>query len=261
VHWLTAIGCSQVETGEVGLRKTFNGTIETGELGVGYHQVIFDDVILFAAKEILLPEENLTPQTKDKTTLTDFDVTFTYTVEPSAIAELYIKYSTTAHLKAEGAEEIFPIGAFVGPIIRNAAYTSVSEFNALEVSDNRKTIEENIRKYANEKLDGESLGGKVAVKLVNVKNIQLAPEIIASANRVVQTQNELTAKRTEVEIATQEARRIQELSRQTDAKYVELLNAQSGMKMAEAMGIAAVKGSSFWIVPANFSALGNVLGK
>ncbi len=256
-----AIGCTQVQTGEVGLRRTFNGTIETGELGVGFHQVVIGDVILFAAKEILLEEVDFTPQTKDKTTITDFDVTYTYSVDPDSVAELYIKYSTTAHLKVEGAEEIFPMGAFVGPIIRNAVYTAVSEHDALEVNDNRKLIEENIKRYANTKLEGENLSGKVTIKLVNIKNIQLAPDIIASANKVVTTQNELTAKKTEVQIAAQEALRIQELSRQTDAKYVELLNAQAGMKMAEAMGAAAAKGSSFWIVPANFTALGNVPGK
>lgn len=255
------VGCTRVETGEVGLRKTFNGTIEPGELGVGYHQTIVGNVILFATKEILLEEENLTPQTKDKTTLTDFDVTFTYNVDPQSVAELYIKYSTTAHLIVQGASEIFPMGAFVGPILRNGVYTAVSEFDALSVNDNRKIIEDNIKKYANSKLEGEGLNGKVTVNLVNIKNIQLAPDIIDSANKVVKTQNELTAKKTEVQIAIQEGLRIQELSKQTDAKYVELLNAQSQMKMSEAIAAAAAKGSTVWIVPSNFSALGNVLGK
>lgn len=255
------VGCTRVETGEVGLRRTFNGTIEPSELSVGYHQTLIGDVILFATKEILLEEENLTPQTKDKTTLTDFDVTFTYNVDPQSVAELYTKYSITAHLSVPGSEEIFPMGSFVGPILRNAVYTSVSEHDALAVNDNRKSIEENIKKYANSKLEGEGLNKKVTVNLVNIKNIQLAPDIIESANKVVKTQNELTAKKTEVQIAIQEGLRIQELSKQTDAKYVELLNAQSQMKMSEAIQAAAGKGSTVWIVPSNFTALGNVLGK
>lgn len=258
---LVFVGCMRVETGEVGLRKTFNGTIESIELGVGYHQILIGDVILFAAKEILLQEENLTPQTKDKTTLNDFDVTFTYNVDPQSVAELYIKYSITAHLTVPGASEIFPMGEFVGPIMRNAVYTAVSEFDALSVNDNRKIIEENIKKYANSKLAGEGLNDKVTVNLVNIKNIQLAPDIIDSANKVVKTQNELKAKTTEVQIAIQEGLRIQELSKQTDAKYVELLNAQSQMKMSEAVQMAAGKGSTIWIIPSNFTALGNVLGK
>lgn len=258
---LVTSACMRVETGEVGLRKTFSGTIERNELEEGFHQTVVGDVILFATKEILLQEENLTPQTKDKTTLTDFDVTYTYNVDPQSVAELFIKYSITAHLTIPGASEIFPMGSFVGPIVRNAGYTAVSEFDALSVNDNRKLIEDNIGKYANDKLAGEGLNGKVTVNLVNVKNIQLAPDIIDSANRVVKTQNELTAKKTEVQIAIQEGLRIQELSKQSDAKYVELLNAQAQMKMSEAIQAAASKGSTVWIVPSNFTALGNILGK
>ncbi len=254
-------GCTRVDTGEVGLRRTFNGTIEPQELSTGYHQTLIGDVIIFAAKEILLVEENMTPQTRDKTTLADFDVNFTYQVDPGSISEMYVKYSTTANLYSEDSDEIFPMGTFVTSVVRSSAYFAVSEYDALTVNDNRSAIETKIREFANKKLEQEGLAGKVTVSLVNVRNIQLAPAIIESANRVVQAQNDLKAKTTEVEIAKQEALRIEALAKQTDSGYTQLLDAQAGMTTAEALKIAAGKGSTIWIVPNNFVALGSTATK
>jgi regulator of protease activity HflC (stomatin/prohibitin superfamily) len=258
---LAFVGCTRVSTGEIGLRKNFSGHIEDTELTEGLHQTIIGDVILFANKEILLVEENMTPQSKDKSNLADFDISFTYTVAQDAIAELYTKYSTTANLKAADEDEIFPMGAFVTGIVRASSYYAVSQYDALEVNNNRRNIEELIQKASNEKLAGEGLGAKVIVKTVNVRNIQPAKEIVESANRVSTVQNDLIAKRTEVEIAAQEAKRIELLSRQSGSQYVELLQAQAQMKVADALHVAAAKGSTIWVVPQNFTALGNTAGK
>jgi regulator of protease activity HflC (stomatin/prohibitin superfamily) len=251
-------GCARIDTGEVGLRKEFSGTIQPQTLNVGLHQTIIGDVIVFAAKEILLAEEQMTPASKDKSTLKDFDVNFTYIVQPNATFDLYTKYSATAHMHAEHSKETFLMANFVRAIVRAATYSAVAEYNALEVNNNRKAIEERIKVLANEKLASEKLGDKVTVNLVNIKNIQLADEIVASANAVSNAQNQLTAKRTEVEIAQQEALRIKALSAQTDSKYTSLLEAQARMKTADALFEASKNGSTVWIVPQNFTALGSI---
>lgn len=252
------VGCTQIETGEVGLRKTFNGTIEDQELGTGWHQTLIGSVIIFAAKEILLAEENLAPQSKDKSTLKDFDITFTYTVEPKEISYLYTKYSTTAHLTLPKHSEIFPMGTFVTAIVRASAYSAVAELDALEVNNNRAQIEERIVKIANKKLEHEKLGGKVAVVMVNVKNIQLADTVVASANRAVNAQNDLVTKTTEVEIAAKEGLRIKALASQSSDTYIRLLNAQANQTQADALLTAAKNGSTIWIVPQNFTAIGGI---
>lgn len=256
VLFSSVIGCTRIETGEVGLRRSWNGEIQSQELGTGWHQIVLGDVIHFVTKEIMLHDQNILAQTKDKSTLQDFDINFTYSVAPSSIAELYTKYSQTAHLVQKDGSEIFPMGNFVGPIVRSAAYSSVSGLNALEVNDNRKTIEDNIKRIANEKLAGEGLKDKIHVSLVSIRNLQLAPEIVASANRAVQAQNDYNTKKTEVEIARQEAAKIEALSKQGDDNYIRLLEAQSRREVAEALKIAAEKGSSVWVVPQNFTSLG-----
>ena len=145
--------------------------------------------------------------------------------------------------------------------MRSAAYSAVSEYDALTVNDNREKIAATIKELANKKLAEEKLSGKIEVKLVSIRNIQLADEIVLSANRVVQAQNDLLAKKKEVEIAAQEALRIAELSKQTDDKYTRLLEAQSKKVTADALMAAALKGSSIWVVPANFTSLGNTAGR
>ncbi len=94
-----------------------------------------------------------------------------------------------------------------------------------------------------------------------MKNVQLADEIVESANNVSNVQNQLVAKKTEVEIATQEGLRIKALAAQTDSKYVELLRSQAQMKMADAMFEAAKKGSTMWVIPQNLTAFGNIVNK
>lgn len=252
------VGCTQIETGEIGLRKTFNGTIEDQELGTGWHQTLIGSVIVFAAKEILLTEENLTPQSKDKSTLKDFDITFTYTADPKEVSYLYTKYSYTAHLKQEKHSEIFPMGVFVTAIVRASAYAAVAEYDALEVNNNRVKIEQRIAEIANAKLDHEKLKGKVAVVTVNVKNILLADTVVESANRAVNAQNDLVTKTTEVQIATQEGLRIKALANQSSDTYIRLLNAQANQTQAEALLTAAKNKSTIWVVPQNFTALGGI---
>jgi hypothetical protein len=257
-------GCARIDTGEIGLRKEFTGTIQPQNLNVGLHQTIIGDVIVFASKEILLTEEGITPSSKDKSTLKDFDINFTYIVQESAMFDLYTKYSATAHMHDTGSKETFLMANFIRAIVLASAYSAVAEYNALEVNNNRKAIEDRIKVLANEKLVSEKLGGKVAVNLVNIKNIQLADEIVASANMVSNVQNQLTAKRTEVEIANQEALRIKALSQQSGSQYTNLLSAQATLKTAEALYEASKNGSVIWVVPQNFTALGSmasIIGK
>lgn len=259
---LTLSGCySRVETGEVGLRRNFNGTIDVGVLQPGWHQTFVGDIIIFATKEILLSEDKLTPQSADKSTLQEFDFNFTYTIDPNAVSDFYIKYSTTAHLMNPNKSEIFPMGQFVVGVVRASAYEAVSEFNVLDLNNKRKEIEQRIAAVANAKFANEKLAGKIAVTTVNVKTIQPSQQVVDSANRAVQAQNDLLTKKTEVQIAGQEAERIKALSAQTGDSYTRLLDAQARKVTADALMVAAQNKSAMWVVPSQFTGLGNVPSK
>ena len=249
--------CTRIDDSEVGVRRTFGGVIKDQELGTGFHQTMVGEVIHFAAKEILLSQDDLTPQSKDKSVLSDFDINFTYTLDSSNTAEYYKTYSTSSHLKPKDHEEFYPMGAVVSTIVRASTYSAVAEFDALEINNKRPQIEVRIIQIANAKLQAEGLA-KIRVKMVNVRNISLADDVVASANLVVKSQNDLATKKNEVLIAVQEAERIKALSAQSDDSYVSLLDAQTRKVQADAMLMAAGKGSTIWVVPQGFTALGNV---
>ncbi len=163
VLFTSGCGCARIDTGEVGLRREFSGTIKPNNLNPGLHQTLVGDVIVFAAKEILLAEEDIAPSSKDKSTLKDFDVNFTYIVDINSTFLLYTKYSSTANMHAPDSNETFLMASFVKAIVRAAAYSAVAEYNALEVNNNRKAIEDRIKALANEKLSSEKLGDIIKV--------------------------------------------------------------------------------------------------
>lgn len=253
-----SLGCARIETGEVGLRRTFTGEVRTDELNVGLHQTLVGDVIRFSAKETLISIDNMQPQTLDKTTLKDIDLNFMYSVTPTSIGELYVKYGNSAHLYDANTGELYPMANYVIPFVRAALYSCVAKFQALDVNDNRVKIEQEIMSDVREMLSKEGLGEQIRIAQVNIRNIQIAEALVESANNVVRAQNDLKTKQTEVQIAEAEARRIQALSRQTDEKYVRLLQAQATLKQADALYEISKKAPSYMVVPANFSGMINI---
>lgn len=67
-----------------------------------------------------------------------------------------------------------------------------------------------------------------------VRNVLPAQEIIASANRVIQLQNELKAKEKETQIAEQEANRMRALSANAE-KSIAYMDAEARRNMSLAM--------------------------
>lgn len=85
-------GCfGTIDTGHVGVRTTF-GKVDTEELQQGMYSALLSSVREFTAKEISVQLNNLTPKAKDNLSLKDLDVTIYYTIKPTVIAEMDIKY-------------------------------------------------------------------------------------------------------------------------------------------------------------------------
>lgn len=239
---LLVSGCTRVETGEAGLRKTFNGTVEVNELGTGFHQTLIGDVLIFSTKEILIPVENLRPQTLDKITMKDFDVNFLYSVQTNSIGELYNQYSLSAHSKNERGE-IYVIANVVKAFVESAISMTVAKYNALDVNGNFDSIQANIQRLVDEKLTAEGLNGRVKISQIVIKNSQIPDALAESANNQARAENERQAKITEVKTAKLEAERMEFLVKQADPRYIALLNAQAQLEMAKkATG-------TVWVVP------------
>jgi regulator of protease activity HflC (stomatin/prohibitin superfamily) len=189
---LALTACTRVETGEVGLRKTFNGTVEREPLGVGFHQTLIGDVLVFSGKEVLVPVKDLHPVTNDKLPMEDVDVQFTYKVNPAAIPELYTHYSTSYH--AQGANgEIFIMQTFIEQFVRSALADAIAQYKALDVNDKRAEIVGLIQTDVTAKIKREGLDKDVSVGQIVFTNVSIPRVIVESTAKVVTAQNELRA--------------------------------------------------------------------
>lgn len=248
---VTMTGCTRVETGHVGVRTTFNGSIEPDELGVGFHQTLIGSVTTYVANEITWKIDNLTPQTKDRSQLEDLDLAYTYSVNPATIADLVVKYKGRDGIDDHG--DRYPLALYVENVVKTATTDVVSKYDALEANEKREEIRNKIRDQAEAMFKEDGLNEAVNIHQVFVKNMQLSKAIMTSANAVIISQNELKTKEFEVQTAKKEAERLVALS--NNKANIDYMNAKSLSDIAE--GVKAGKVNTI-VVPFDFKGIVNV---
>jgi len=211
VSALTLTACQRVETGEVGLRVGFDKQVLKGELAPGsFNQTLVGDVLLFPVKEIALQLDHMTPQTADKSTLAEMDITVIYSINPSSVYDLYTTKSHSFNKIDDGTTYL--MYNYLNTVATSAVYKAVSKYNALDTMTHRGDIENDIATYMQSALTKEGLNMAIHISQVQVRNIQPSQSIIDSANEVIKQQNALRAKQVEVQTAEEEAKRLQELA-------------------------------------------------
>ena len=102
---VTTAACTRIETGEVGVRRSFDKTIETTELLPGsVNQTIFGDVMTFPTKDVSVDVADMTPLASDNSTVADFDLSVVYSINPPSVAELYIEKNRGFHAETEDGD-------------------------------------------------------------------------------------------------------------------------------------------------------------
>ena len=246
-------GCTRITDGEVGVRVTTTGTIEGKELGTGYHQTMFGDVLEFPIRDLTVALNDAKPLTADNSALADFDVSIVYSVSPTAVAELYTTKAKSFHAKSpEG--DVWLMYNYMTVLVNNAVYKSVRDYKSLEVADSRVKIEAQIRELVAKQLKDEKLDTSLTLSAVQVRNIQPNAEILKAATDLVKSQNDLKIKNLEIAIAEAEAKRQQALS-QNAGQSIAYMQAQSQLLIAEAVKAGKVQTI---IIPSNLTALGNI---
>ena len=243
--------CTRVETGHVGIRTTFNGSIEPQELGVGFHQTLIGSVNTYVANEITWKIDNLTPQTKDRSQLEDLDLAYTYSVNPSMIGDLVVKYKGRDGIDERG--DRYPLALYVENVVKTATTDVVSKYDALEANEKREEIRNKIRAQSEAMFKEDGLAEAVNIHQVFVKNLQLSKAIMQSANAVIISQNELKTKDFEVQTARKEAERLTLLA--NNKASIDYMNAKSLSDIAE--GIKNGKVQTV-VVPYDFKGIVNV---
>jgi regulator of protease activity HflC (stomatin/prohibitin superfamily) len=247
-------GCSRVETGEVGLRVGFDKQVQQGELLPGsFNQTFVGDVLIFQTKEIALQLNKLTPQTADKSTLADIDVTVIYSINPTSVFKLYTTKSHDFNLVDRG--NTYLMYNYLTTVANSAIYKAVSQFNALDTTNHRGDIENVIMASMVDSLHKEGLDMDIHISQVQVKNILPDPTIVASANEVIRQQNALRAKEVEVQTAAAEAQRLKELA--SNPASIDYMHAKALQDIAEGIKEGKVKAV---IVPYDFKGIVDTRG-
>ena len=249
----TTAACTRIETGEVGVRRSFDKTIETTELQPGtVNQAIFGDVLTFPTKDVSVDINDLTPLAADNSTVADFDMSVIYSINPSSAAEIYVEKNRGFHAENEDGDTLLMYN-YIRQLGRNAAYKVARRYESLKMADNRAEIENLVRQEIVAQLAAEKLDGDVSVSQVLVRQIKPADNIVASANALVQAQNEQKRKQVEVQTAKLEAERIAALNANRGA--TEYMAAMALQDIAE--GVKNGKVHSV-VVPYDFKGIINV---
>jgi hypothetical protein len=247
---MSAIGCTRIESGTVGVRVNASKEIQGSELQVGsWNQTIVGDVLEFPVRDLTINLENKTPLTADNSALADFDVTVVYGINPTAVAEIYTKKSKAFHAYDKG--DIYLMYNYVSTLVNNASYKAVRSYKSLEVADNRQKIEGEIRDLVTAQLNSEGLGDSITLTVVQVRNVTPNAAILAAATEYVRSQNELKIKETEVAIAKKESERMAALSQNT-ATSIAYMQAKSQLNISEAVLAGKVQTI---IIPSNMTSL------
>lgn len=247
-----SVGCSRIESGEVGLRVGFDKQVSGVELQPGsFNQTLVGDVLTFPVRDIAVNVENKTPLTADNSSLKDFDFQIIYQVNPTSVSELWTKQSRQFHFY-DGGDWLLMANA-LHTAANNAAQKEVRKYEALLVNDNRAKIEKDTIEGVTDWLKSQGLETAIKVTSMQIKSAVPSDQIVAAANQVVKARTELAAKTIEVQTAKQEAERIAALNANT--KAIEYMQAQAQQDIAK--GIAAGKVNTI-VVPYDFKGIVSV---
>jgi regulator of protease activity HflC (stomatin/prohibitin superfamily) len=249
----SAIGCSRIESGTVGVRVNASKEIQGSELQVGsWNQTIIGDVLEFPVRDLTINLENKTPLTADNSALADFDVTVVYGINPASVAEIYTKKSKAFHAYDRG--DIYLMYNYVSTLVNNASYKAVRGYKSLEVADNRQKIEGEIRDLVTAQLKSEGLDTSITLTVVQVRNVTPNAAILAAATEYVRSQNEILIKSAEVKVAKLEAERMAALSINSQ-QSIAYMNAQANVIIANAVKDGKI---STILIPHGMTVLGSL---
>ena len=246
----TAVGCTRIETGEVGVRVGFDKQVKQGELLPGsFNQTIVGDVLTFPVKDVNVTLNDMTPVAKDNSTMKDMDATIVYNINQAQVSELYGQMNRSFHATANG--DVYLMYNYVTELARNAIFKAARKYDALDMADNRNEMEALIKDEIVRSLVQKNLADSITISQVMIRNIQPAEAVTKSANELVRAKNELKQKEVEVKTAEAEARRMAALANQS-SQSIAYMQAQAMLNISE--GIENGKVQTI-VVPSNFTAL------
>lgn len=245
-------GCERIETGHVGLRVGFDKQINQTELQPGsFNQTFIGTVLEFQTKEVAIIVNDMTPLAKDNSSMKDFDAVVIYNINPSSVTEMYTTKNKAFH-KVDADGNTYLMYNYIENAVRNAVYIAARQYDALEMSDGRQLIEQEVKQTLVKTIADEKLTDSITIGQVLIRSITPADSVVQSANELVRSKNLYKQKEIEVQTARQEAERISVLNSNKGA--VEYMSAMAMMNISE--GIKDGKVNTI-VVPFDFKGIVN----
>lgn len=221
--FLLLAACTQVDTGNVGVERSF-GKVNEQPLGPGVYATVFDNVDEFTTKEVSFSMQDMKPKSRDNLTMTDLDVDVYFKVAPAAVPGLYIKYQgdVVQHSAiVENGTDVNVVGYNrVLRAAREATYNAVSGFDATTMHTKREELSEAIRQSLQAELN-KSDPNVFVVTSINVRNLVTDPAIERAIRARAETDQMIARKQKEIELAKAEAERLRvEAQGRADANLI-----------------------------------------
>jgi hypothetical protein len=244
--------CGRIDTGHTGVRTHWDKTVDTQVVRPGPYIAVTDSVQQYVTNEVTFEVKNLQPQTLDKSYLKDLDFSYTYKVDAPDLPNLVTQFKNRTLVIND---DDYPMGLYVDTMIRAAAFTAVSKFNAMDANPHRADIEKDIKQTVQAKFAEEHLDNVIRVSQVTIRNIEVDPQLQAAVVRKLNAQTDNQTKDIEIDTAQKEAKRMQMLTENSGGQtYINLLNAQANMKIAEGISNGRV---NTIVVPTDFKGIVN----
>lgn len=197
-------GCSQIDTGNVGVVKTA-GQFKAEELQPGWHLSWFSTVFEISAKENAIVFNDIRPKTADQITVEDLDIDIYYSLNPAKATETMTRLA--GDLTKNGDGDFVPGLNYVSREAREAIYSVLATVKASEAQQKRATIPGDVVRTLQAELDKKFEKGWWVVTNANLRNLTVDSKLEQKIREAAQVQYEIDAKVKQVELAKAEADR------------------------------------------------------
>ena len=200
---LSAAACTQVSTGEVGVKSTF-GKISPDELNPGLHQALTQSVDVYSTREITVPMNNIVgAKTADNITMQDVDVDIRYAITGDKVADTVARLAGDSGKNADGVNVVGE--KFVTRNAREAVLDSVKQFKANEVHLKREEITALVATKLQAELNKE-MPGTFVIYGVTARALVTDPKLEQSIRDAAQVQFDVQKRKDQEELAKAEGK-------------------------------------------------------
>lgn len=235
-------GCfGRIETGNVGLRTDFNGTVNTKLEQEGIYTAALGHVDEYSTKEIAVDLENLTPKAKDNLSLEELDVTVYYKAAKDSIRELAVKRSGASVENGHGV--YYPAFFLVKSVALSETADAVSKIDSLVIHTQRDKLAADIQKSIQASLNSSDPGVFTITRVV-VRQVKTDRTIEQSIRNVVAKEKEYEAAQLNVKVAHANAEATQQTAMTLTPAFLQHEYNQALMVFANKGGTVILDGSS-----------------